>query len=538
MRRLFAFRFLASVFWLLLPGCWNRESNVHRGNREQILHRGLGSEVAELDPHIVTGLAEINVVSALFEGLVAEDPIDLHPVPGVAARWEAAPDRSSYVFQLRADAKWSNGEPVTAGDFIASWRRVLTPSLGADYATMLYAMLNAEAYHKGALSDFRQVGCTALDERTLRVTLEHPAPYFLSLLAQPAWFPVHLPTLEKAGPVYARGSRWTRPGNMVGNGPFVLKEWRPNQVIVVEKSPAYWDAAAVRLRAIHFYPIDSVDAEERAFRAGQLHITDALSVGKVDAYRRDRPDVLRIDPQLATYFYRLNVTRPFLNEPKVRRALAMAVDRRVIVENVTRGGQQPAHGLVPPGLAGYAPPAGIPTDFEAARSLLAEAGYPGGRGLPPFELLFNTSENHRLIAEALQEMWRRELGVEVRLVNMEQKTVLATRRTMNYQILRSNWSADYLDPSTFLKIFASDSGNNHTGWANPVYDSLLHEAARTADPAARNALFQRAEAILLEEAPIIPVFYFTHVFLLKPSVRGWHPTLLDHHPYKHVWLEE
>ena len=532
------FWLLASALWLPLPGCLRRESNVERGDREQVLHRGLGSEVAEIDPHIVTGLAELNVVSALFEGLMAEDPVDLHPVPGVAERWEKSPDGLSYVFRLRANARWSNGATVTARDFLASWRRVLTPSLGADYATMLYVLANAEAYHKGALADFRKVGCVALDDRTLRVTLEHPVPYFLSLLAHPAWFPVHLPTLEGAGPVYSRGSRWTRPGTFVGNGPFVLKDWRPNQIIIVEKSPTYWDAATVRLHAVHFHPIDSVDAEERAFRAGQLHITDALAVGKVGVYRRRQPEVLRIDPQLATYFYRINVTRPALNEPKVRRALALALDRDTIVENVTRGGQRPAHGLVPPGLAGYTPPRGIPTDFEAARRLLAEAGYPGGRGLPAFELLFNTSENHRLIAEAVQEIWRRELGVDVRLVNMEQKTVLETRRTMNYQILRSNWSADYADPESFLQVFTSDSGNNHTGWANPAYDRFLDEAERTADPVARAALLQRAETLLLDDAPIIPVYHFTHVFLIRTSVHGWFSTLLDHHPYKHVWLEK
>ncbi|MDD3179705.1 MAG: peptide ABC transporter substrate-binding protein [Opitutaceae bacterium] len=522
---------------LLLGACGHRETGVERGIREQVLHRGLGSDVAELDPHLITGLAEINVVSALFEGLVAEDPRDLHPVPGVAERWDVSPDNRVYTFHLRPTARWSNNAQVTASDFVASFRRVLTRGLAADYATLLYVVANAEAYHKGRLTDFAQVGFAAPDERTLRITLTNPVPYFLSLLTHPAWFPVYPPALEGAGPPDRRGSRWTRPETIVGNGPFVLKEWRPNQVLIVSKSPTYWDAAAVRLQAIHFHPIDSVDTEERAFRAGQLHLTEALPVGKVDSYRRHEPTVLRIEPFLGTYFYRLNVTQPFLNDKKVRRALLLAIDRQVIVEKITRGGQQPATSFVPPAFAGYAPPGDARRDVAAARQLLAEAGYPGGQGLPAFDILFNTSENHRLIAEAVQEMWRRELGVKIRLVNMEQKTVLETRRALDYQILRSVWSADYLDPTSFLGVFASDSGNNHTGWADARYDALLQEAALTADPAARADLLRRAESMLLDEAPLIPIYYYTTVRLVHPSVQGWYPTPLDHHPYKHIWLE-
>lgn len=531
---LLAFAALAAA---LLAGCWSRETPVERGNREQVLHRSLSADVADLDPHIVTGLPERNVVSCLFEGLVAEDAHDLHPVPGVAESWDVSDDGLRYTFHLRADAKWSNGEPVTAADFIASYRRVLTPSLGADYAAMLYVVQNAEAFNKGQLRDFNDVGFAAPDARTLVVTLDHPTPWFLTLLSNPVWFPVYLPALEKIGSPYQRGNHWTRPDTFVGNGPFTLKTWSPDRVIVVTKSPTYWDAAHVRLNAIQFHPTDSVDSEERAFRAGQLHITEALPVSKVDAYRRDRPAVLHISPFLDTYFYRLNVTRPFLNDRKVRLALSLAVDRRAIVDTITRGGQEPAHSFTPPDTAGYVPPDGVKTDFAAARRLLAEAGYPGGQGLPTFELLINSSANHRVIAEAIQEMWRRELGVSVTLVNMEQKTLLAARRTLSYQILRSDWVGDYLDPATFLNVFSGSSGNNHTGWSNNDYDALLFQAARTPDQAARYALLRQAETILLADAPIIPIYYYTTVRLIDPAVHGWYPTLLDHHPYKDVWLE-
>ena len=522
---------------LALTGCAQRETLVQRGNREQVLHRGIGHELAGLDPHLATQASDYSVLSALFEGLVAEDPVDLHPVPGVAESWEISPDGLTYTFHLRANARWSNGDPVTAPDFVASCRRVLTPSLAAENAYLLYLVRGAEAFHRGQSTDFASVGIAAPDARTVRITLAHPAPYFLSMLNHPVWFPVHLPTVEKFGPAAQRGNPWARPGSFVGNGPFMIREWRASQRIVVAKSPTYWDAATVRLREIRFYPFE-VATEERAFRADQLHLTDALPPAKVEAYRRTQPNLLRIDPLLGTYFYRLNTARPPLDDVRVRRALALAVDRTAIVEKILRGGQLPAPAFTPPGTAGYMPPPGIPTDFAAGRRLLAEAGFPGGKGLPVLELLFNSSETHRVIAEAVQEMWRRELGLDVRLANMENNSALDARRTRNYRILRSVWIGDYNDPQSFLSVWTGDSGNNFTGWADATYDALLHEAELATGSVPRFALLQQAEARLLDAAPLIPIYHYTHVFLLQPSVKGWYPTLLDHHPYKHVWLQE
>lgn len=528
---------LASGFLcLLLSGCLRHETAVQAGNRDQVLHRGLGYEVTDLDPQLATGTAEQAVVSALFEGLVSEDPHDLHPVPGVAERWEISADLRTYTFFLRPDARWSNGQPVTARDFVESWRRILTPSLAAENASLLYVLLGAEAFNHGLTKDFSQVGASAVGPRTLRLTLEHPTPYFLSLLTHWCWYPVPLATIAANGPAYQRGSPWTKPEHLVGNGPFILKSWAPDRVIIAEKSPTYWDAAQVRLKAIHFYPTDSLDAEERDFRAGQLHITDALPVSRVDAYRRDSSALLRIDPYLGTYYYSFNINRPYLSDIRIRRALALAIDRTAIVEKILRGGQEPAGAFTPPGVNGYEPPPGFKTDLAEARRLLADAGYPGGKGLPPFELLFNNSENHRLIAEAIQAMWRRELGIDVRLFNQELKVVLAARRTRDYQIMRADWIADFSDPSSFLDVWRGGGGNNSTGWANADYDGLLFAAERASDPAARQLLLQKAETILLSAAPIIPIYHYTHVFLIQPSVQGWYPTLLDHHPYKYVWL--
>lgn len=526
----------AALFALALIGCVKRETAVDRGIREQILHRGMGPEVADLDPHLATTANDYTVLSALFEGLVSEHPETLAPVPGVASRWEISADQLTYTFHLRADAKWSNGDPVTARDFLASWQRVLTPSLASDNAYLLFVVRNAEAFHNGSLTDFSQVGFTASDDHTLTITLAHPAPYFLSLLQHWAWWPVHLSTLAQHGSPHERGNRWARVGSFVGNGPFVLKEWRNGQHIDVAKSPTYWDAASVRLNGIRFHPIEDLGAEERAFRSGQLHLTEALPVGKVETYRAASPELLRIDPYLGTYYYTLNLRHPFLADARVRRALALSVDRPGVIK-VLNGGQVTAHAFTPPDTAGYTATARIETDFDEARRLLAEAGYPDGQGAPVLDILLNTSENHKIVAEALQSTWRKQLGLEIRLNNMEGKSVLAARRARDFHILRSSWIGDYNDPASFLNVWTSTSGNNHSGWSHPDYDRFLNEAARATDSETRRNFFQQAESLLVAEAPFIPIYHYTHVFLKHPSVRGWHANLLDHHPYKHVWLQ-
>lgn len=525
---------LAGVF---CSSCARRESIVARANREGVLHFSVGSEPADLDPHTVTGLADAKLVQALFDPLVSFEPGTLAPVPALAERWDISPDGLTYTFHLRADAKWSDGSALTAQDCVDSWRRILTPSLAADYAYFLYLLRGAEAFHKGQTTDFSTVGAVASDAHTLVVNLTHPAPYFLQILLNSCWRPVNVRSIAAVGDPYRRGTPWTRPGRLLSSGPFVLKEWTPQQRIVVEKSPTYYDRAKVRLNAIHFYPMDSIDSEERAYRSGQLHITWALPLSKVLPMQQEKNPALRIDRQMETLFFRLNVRKAPFGDARVRRALSLSVDRDTIASKILPGGREPAPTIVPPLLKGYVPPARKPYDPAAARQLLADAGHAGGAGLPPIEILYNNSEILRLVAEAIQQMWHRELGVEVRLVNQEYKSVFASRRNGDYQVLLGSWTADYLDATTFLDLWRSDSGNNHTGWSDPAYDALTDRANTIADPAARAAVLAQAETLVLDAAPIIPIYFNTHVYLLSPSVKGWQPTPTDHSDFRYVWLE-
>jgi oligopeptide transport system substrate-binding protein len=519
----------------VLSGCGHRETRVEQGNRDGVFHFGNSSEPVSLDPHLVTGVTEHNIISALLEGLTAEDPVTLKPVPGAAERWDISPDGLRYTFHLWPDGRWSNGDPVTAQDFVFSYRRMLTPALGAPYAYMLYGVENAEAYNKGELEDFDQVGVKALDAQTLVITLREPVPYLLSLLSHYSWFPVHPPTILAHGAIGDIGTGWTE--SYVGNGPFVLDERHVNKHIRVRKSETYRDRDHVALNAIVFYPIGDHTIEERAFRAGQLHVTGTIPVDRIDYYRREHPDLLRLDPYLGCYYYLFNVTRPPLDNPKVRKALALAVDRESITEHITRAGETAAYHFTPPNTGGYTSEARISGTLEDARQLLADAGYPAGEGFPVLTVLYNTADTHARIAEAIQQMWQRELGITIELVNMEWKVYIEQTQSGNYDIARAGWIGDYLDPNSFLDLWVTGGGNNRARWSNPDYDALIREAAQTQNPDARFEQFGKAEAILMRELPIMPLYFYRSKSLVQPSVRGWHPNLLDHHPWKHISLQ-
>jgi oligopeptide transport system substrate-binding protein len=505
----------------------------------QVFRYGNGSEPQDLDPQQVQGTPELHLIEALFEGLLAEDPKDCHPVPGLAKSWEISPDSLVYTFHLRDNIKWSDGVPITADDFLLSWKRMISPKFASQYAYLVYNFVkNAKDYYDGKITDFSQVGFKAPDERTLVVTLSGPTPFLLKILANHyAWHAVPIHTILKYGALDERSTAWTRPGNMVSDGPFMLKEWLPQQRIVVVRNPNYWDAATVKLDEVDFYPTDDIPGEERMFRDGQIDITTDIPHSKIDVYRRDHPEELHIEPFLGVYFYRCNVTVPPLNDKRVRKALAIAIDRETLIRDVVKGGELPAYAVSYPGTAGYAPRAQIKGTLDDARQLLADAGYPGGKGMPTIQLIYNTSENHKQIAEAIQEMWRKKLGVNIDLQNQEWKVYLDNQHTHNFQLERAGWIADYEDPHVFLEIWETDNGNNDTLWSNADYDRLLHEALQARDDKERYEIYQKMDAILVDECPVIPIYYYTRTYLMNPKVKGYWPTLLDTHPFKYIYLE-
>ena len=526
---------LVSLPVLFFSACKKQSKPVDAGITQQILHVGNGLELQELDPHIITGISEIKTLSALFEGLVGQAPEDLSPVPGSASSWDISENGTVYSFHLRKALKWSDGSPLTAEDFAFSFKRMLNPKLGAANAYLLFVLKNAQAYFEET-ADWSEVGVKTKDERTLILELENPTPYFLRLLTHPAWYPIPENVLREFGDPFGRANGWTRAGKLVSNGPFQLTDWRINERLHVVRNSHYWDNATTQLEEIYFYPTENREAEERAYRSGQLHITEAVPTSQVRNYRDQNDPVLQIDPYLGTYYLQLNTRTKPLDDPRVRKALSLVIDRQQITEKITQGGQQPAWHFTPPGTAGYAPAISGSVNEAEAKRLLSEAGFPNGENFPRLTYLYNTSENHKAIAEAIQHMWQRSLGIQIELENQEWKVYTQSRETGEFDVLRASWIADYEDPSSFLDVWASQSGNNFTGWTAGEYDRLL-ESAQGADTSSRFEILKQAEGLLIDHQPIIPLYFYTSVYLKHPSVKGYHPTLLNYHPWKHVYLE-
>ncbi|MEE4279394.1 MAG: peptide ABC transporter substrate-binding protein [Halieaceae bacterium] len=521
-----------------LVACTGGESNVERGNREQVLHIGNGTEPQGLDPHVVTGVPENTLIRALFEGLAVKNPYTLEPEPGVAERWEFSDDGRQITFFINPQARWSNGDPVTADDYVWSWMRALHPQTGNLYAYMLFPVKNAEAFFKGDIEDFSEVGVEAVDATTLKVTLNEPTPYFLQLMDHYSTFAVHRPTIEKHGKFTDRFTKWTRVGNIVSNGPFVLEEWKLNRRITMRRSDTYWDRDRVRLERIVFYPTENAVSEERGFRAGQLHYSYTLPLDKIPVYQAMENSPYVQAPYLGTYYYLLNTQRPPLDDVRVRRALSMAIDRDMLTRTVMQNSVVPAYSITPPGTLGYEPPRTFDFDPREARRLLAEAGYPDGEGWPGAEVVYNTLEAHRKIAVALQQMWKEHLNIEIELANQEWKVYLDAVSTMNYDIGRRGWIGDYVDPNNFLDLFLSRGGNNNTGFIDPVYDDLImRQAPQAKSREERYAIFAEAETRLMQQMPIIPIYTYTSRHLIKPSVCGMPANLMDSLNFRYVYLD-
>ena len=502
-----------------------------RPPRGNVLRFNNGAEPETIDPALVSGQSDGRLARALFEGLATCDPRTLEPRPGQAARWETSADGLTWTFHLRPGLVWSDDVPLTARDFVWSWLRVLRPATAARNASLLHAIAGAEDFNRGTAPDSSRVGLSAPDDTTLVVRLASPVPYLLQLAAYPTWLPVPRHAVERWG------ERWTRPGHLVSNGAFVLEHWRQNDRFELARNPRYRDAARVRLDRVVAYSVDDLSTSSNLYQSGRL---DWNTSGYVPSpfvpYLRDKAD-FRSAPFQAVYFYSMNVTRRPFDDVRVRRALNLAVDRDAIARDLLKGTRAPWGRLTPQGYPGYPAPPPLGHDPARAREVLAQAGYPGGRGFPKISILFSTSEDHRRIAEAVQAMWTRELGIPVELRNMEWGSTLQATTTLQYDVARRSWIGDYLDPGTFLEIMRGGDGNNRTGWSDPRYDRLLLAARNESDPAERLSLLGEAESLLLADGPVIPIYHYSTVELVKPYVRGLWSNALDTHPLEDVWID-
>lgn len=503
---------------------------------ETVLHRGNGAEPETLDPHQATGMPEAMIFYDLYEGLLSRGP-DGKPQPAIAERWETSADGLQVTFHLRPDGRWSDGSPITAGDVVFSFRRLADPATSRNN-NFLWPIKNARALTQGTLTDVAALGVEALDARTVRFTLAEPTPYFVSLLSYPML--VVLPE----GPVTALGRDFFKPGNLISAGGYRLVEQVPQGHVKLSRNPYHRDAAKAAFDSVYFLPTENQETELKRFRAGELDSTYTLPPAQLTWVRKNMPDALRLSPQLGTYFLAFNLTRePWRSRPQLRQALSMVIDRAVLTERISQGGEQPSLSLVPPTVSEYQPALPIWADWPMerriaeAQSLLAATGYPGGKGLS-IEILFNTADNHRRIAVAIAGMVQQRLGISATLTNQEWKVFLDARRNHTFRDLaRHGLIGAYDDPNAFLEFLRSEMGpENPAAYRNPAYDKLLAESALTADPVKRRALLHEAEALLAADMPVIPLFTYARARLVSPRLRGWIPNPFDCNPSRFLSL--
>jgi oligopeptide transport system substrate-binding protein len=520
MKRLFLF--LSTLLFAL---------TLDAGAADMVLKFNNLGEPKSLDPAILDGNIELELAICMYEGLMSYNPKDMTSVvPGVAEKFALSKDGLVYTFTLRKNAVWSDGTPVDAETFKYSWLRVLAPETAATYAYQLFYIKGAEAYNAGK-GDAKGVGIEAVNKTTLKVTLNKPTPYFINLMAFPTYMPVPKQVIDKVG-----SDKWTLQANIVTNGPFKLTEWKPQQVIKLVKNDKYWDAAKVKLNTVYAYPTEDLNTAVEMYLNKEIDWSRDFADERIDELKATLGNQIILSPQLSTYYYRFNVSPTgdkAVKDIRVRRALSMSIARADIVKYVTKGGQQPALSIVPP-MPGYKGFQTNKEDVAAAKKLLADAGYPDGKGFPKLTLMYNTSENHKRIAEAIQAMWKKNLGIDVELENVEWKVKLDREANLDYQISRTGWIGDYADPNTFLDMFTSYSGQNQTGWANKTYDDLIDKASREVDVKKRLVFLADAEKLLMEELPILPIYFYVSKNLLRPNVKGWYENILDLHPLKEV----
>jgi oligopeptide transport system substrate-binding protein len=501
---------------------------------QQVVFRGNGEEPETLDPHLAIGVPSSHILRDLFEGLTTESP-EGDVIPGAALRWNISRDARTYTFYLRRDLTWSNGDPLLAEDFVFSLRRAANPATAANSARMLLPVLNAREVLAGELP-VEELGISLLDEFTLQITLTGPTPYFLGLLAQPIAYPVNRKNLEQYGDQFAR------PGNLVSNGAYVLMKWVPRVEIVLERNPAYREADDTLVERVHYLPIEDHTSEVQAFRSGAIDWTNEVPNNQFKWLQKNYPDELVVSPWMGSYFFGFNLTRePFIDNPSLRMALILAVDRQILAEKVAQFGEQPSYALVPPGIDGYVPFSPEYADWtqaernHEAQRLYEQAGYSEERPLR-VEIRYNTSENHKKMALAVASMWKQVLGVNTTLVNEEFRVFLQNRaQKVLTQVFRAGWISDYNDPYSFLELFRSGHGSNDYGYSNSTFDALLDQVGTERVRARRERLMFEAERVLMSDNAIIPLYTYVTKRLVSPQLRGWKNNVMDHHQTRHMF---
>ncbi|WP_159121812.1 oligopeptide ABC transporter substrate-binding protein OppA [Citrobacter werkmanii] len=487
---------------------------------KQTLVRNNGSEVQSLDPHKIEGVPESNINRDLFEGLLISD-VDGKPSPGVAEKWDNK-DFKVWTFHLRKDAKWSDGTPVTAQDFVYSWQRLATPNTASPYASYLQYghIVNIDDIIAGK-KPVTDLGVKAIDDHTFEVTLSEPVPYFYKLLVHSSVSPVPKAAVEKYG------DKWTQPANIVTNGAYKLKDWVVNERIVLERNTNYWDNAKTVINQVTYLPISSEVTDVNRYRSGEIDMTyNNMPIELFQKLKKEIPNEVHVDPYLCTYYYEINNQKAPFNDVRVRTALKLAMDRDIIVNKVKNQGDLPAYSFTPP----YTDGAKLvePEWFkwsqekrnEEAKKLLAEAGYTAEKPLT-FDLLYNTSDLHKKLAIAAASIWKKNLGANVKLENQEWKTFLDTRHQGNYDVSRAGWCADYNEPTSFLNMVLSDSSNNTVHYKSPAFDKLIADTLKVTDEAQRSELYSKAEQQLDKDSAIVPVYYYVNARLVKPWVGGY-----------------
>ncbi|ERP95822.1 ABC transporter substrate-binding protein [Labrenzia sp. C1B10] len=504
---------------------------------EVVYHRGNTADPETLDQHKTSTTYEAHILRDLYEGLVAYGA-DGQIIPGVASEWKVSDDGKTYTFMLRDDAKWSNGDPVVAGDFVFSLQRIMNPETGAKYANVLYPILNAEKVNKGEAKP-EELGVKALDDHTLEIALESPTPYFIDLLGHQTGLPVHPASVEKFG------SDFVKAENIVTNGAFTLAEFVPNAHVKAVKNPHFHDADQVKIDTVFFYPTEDRGAALRRFQAGELHTNNDAPTEQVAFMRENLGDQFHVAPYLGTYYYALNHEDEVLKNPDVRQALSMAIDREFLADEIWGSTMVAGYSFVPPGIGNYGEPAYA--DYkdmsqidreEKAIELLTNAGF-GPDNPVELTINYNTSENHKNTAVAIADMWK-PLGVNVKLINTDTKTHYAMLRDrQDFDVARAGWIGDYSDPQNFLFMVESDNdGFNYARYNNPEYDALMDEAAVTVDLEKRAEILKKAEELFMRDLPFIPMMYYGSMNLVSDKMAGFEDNLLNIHPSRWMSISE